>query len=60
MEKTFEELLNDLEQIVNKLKGENTPLEEALALYKKGISLSKLLTTKLNSAKEIIIRDANE
>jgi exodeoxyribonuclease VII small subunit len=60
MEKTFEQLLQELEVVTTKLKKEDLPLEEALALYKSGVELSKVLTKKLNNAKEVIIKDISE
>jgi exodeoxyribonuclease VII small subunit len=59
-EKNFETLLKELEEITNSLKREDLPLEEAITLYKQGIALSKVLTEKLNQAKEIVLKEINE
>ena len=42
-EKTFEQQLQKLEQIVNNLEKGNVPLEEAMAQFKEGIDLSNTL-----------------
>lgn len=44
----FEERLNDLEGIVAKLESADLPLEEALALFEKGIGLVRDLTRQLD------------
>ena len=37
----FEEKLKELEEIVNKLDSGNVSLEESIALFEKGVKLSK-------------------
>jgi exodeoxyribonuclease VII small subunit len=44
----FEERLGDLEAIVGKLEASDLPLEEALALFEKGIGLVRDLTRQLD------------
>ena len=39
--KTFEENLQDLEEIVNQLETGEIPLEEAITQFQKGMALSK-------------------
>ena len=46
----FENRLKDLESIVAKLEEGNLPLEESLALFEKGIALSRLLQGELQAA----------
>jgi len=43
----FEERLSDLETIVEKLESAELPLEDALALFEKGIGLARELSTHL-------------
>ena len=43
-EKTFEESLNALEEIVQRLERGDVPLEEALAAFQEGMALSKQLS----------------
>lgn len=49
-EKTFEQQMDELEEIVNKLEQGDIPLEEALSQFQKGIQLSKKLQDKLENA----------
>ena len=44
----FEDGLGDLEGIVEKLEAAEIPLEEALALFEKGIGLVRALTAELD------------
>jgi exodeoxyribonuclease VII small subunit len=57
----FEERLNDLESIVAKLEGAELPLEDALALFEKGIGLVRALTAQLDEVErklEVLTRNA--
>jgi exodeoxyribonuclease VII small subunit len=59
-EKTFEEALRELEEIVNRLEGGDLPLEEALQLFEEGVRLSRACHTKLDEAQrrvEIVLKD---
>ncbi len=59
-EKTFEEALRELEEIVNRLEGGDLPLEEALQLFEEGVRLSRSCHTKLDEAQrrvEIVLKD---
>jgi exodeoxyribonuclease VII small subunit len=61
-EKTFEEALRELEEIVNRLEGGDLPLEEALQLFEEGVRLSRMCHTKLDEAQrrvEIVLKDEN-
>lgn len=49
---TFEDAMNKLEQIVEKLEEGDVPLEEAIAIYKEGMELSKLCHDKLKNVEE--------
>ncbi len=49
---TFEENLNQLEQIVTELEKGNVPLEQALAQFKQGVALSHDLQVKLTEAEK--------
>jgi exodeoxyribonuclease VII small subunit len=49
---SFEEAMNKLEQIVERLEEGDVPLEEAIAFYKDGMELSKLCHDKLKSVEE--------
>lgn len=57
----FEERLGDLEGIVEKLEGAELPLEEALALFEKGIGLVRALSAQLDEIEkrlEVLTRNA--
>ena len=49
---TFEEAMNKLEQIVDRLEEGDVPLEEAIAFYKEGMELSKVCHDKLKNVEE--------
>lgn len=49
---SFEEAMNQLEQIVERLEEGDVPLEEAIAIYKEGMELSKLCHDKLKNVEE--------
>lgn len=49
---TFEEAMEKLETIVERLEEGDVPLEEAISIYKKGMELSKLCHDKLKNVEE--------
>ncbi len=51
-EKTFEEALNELEDIVKKLESGEVPLEKAIDEYTNAMKLVKTCSDKLNNATE--------
>ena len=51
---TFEEQLNQLEQIVNHLEQGDVPLEEALDQFQTGMKLSKHLQDTLENAEKTL------
>jgi exodeoxyribonuclease VII small subunit len=57
---TFEKALAELEQIVAKLEKGGTALNESLALFEKGIKLTRYLRNELDKAErkiEILLKD---
>lgn len=52
----FEEQLNELQEIVNKLESGNVPLEEALSEFQAGVKLSRELEKKLNDAEQTVAK----
>ncbi|MGO4924225.1 exodeoxyribonuclease VII small subunit [Ligilactobacillus ruminis] len=58
-EKTFEQQLQELEQIVSNLEKGNVPLEEAMTQFKEGIDLSNTLQKTLNDAEETLTKVIN-
>ncbi len=62
MEKTFEQSLVELEQIVGKLEDGDMPLEESLELFERGIALSRDCRARLTNAErriEILMQDSD-
>ncbi|WP_056948210.1 exodeoxyribonuclease VII small subunit [Secundilactobacillus odoratitofui] len=57
---TFEENLNQLEQIVTELEKGNVPLEQALAQFKQGVALSHDLQVKLTEAEKTLAEMMND
>ena len=49
---SFEESLNELDIIVQNLEHGDLDLEESMALFEKGLTLSKLSQNKLQSAEQ--------
>ncbi|MBY6035555.1 exodeoxyribonuclease VII small subunit [Fictibacillus nanhaiensis] len=49
---TFEEAMEQLEEIVEKLEQGDVPLEESIDLYHQGMKLSKLCHTKLKNVEK--------
>lgn len=49
---TFEEAMEQLEVIVEKLEEGDVPLEEAIHIYKQGMELSKLCHDKLKNVED--------
>ncbi len=55
-EKTFEEELVELEEIVKKLESGEVPLDDAIKEFTKAVELSKKCNDKLKSAEEAITK----
>lgn len=51
---TFEQSLAELEKISGRLEENDVPLDEAIALFEKGVNLSKDCAEKLKKAKQKI------
>lgn len=58
----FDSAMKELNEIVTKLENQNTTLEECIALYEKGIELSKVCTEILQNAqsKLTILKEGKE
>ena len=57
---SFEEKLDELEKIVNKLETGQVPLDDAIEEFKKAMDLVKECDEKLNSAQEAIAKIVTE
>jgi exodeoxyribonuclease VII small subunit len=58
----YEEAINRLEQIIERLEKGNLTLEEALTLFEEGIALTKICSKILDEAEgkiEILMKDLN-
>lgn len=53
---SFEESLEKLEEIVNKLENGDVPLDDAIDEFNKAMQLVKACNKKLNSAEEAIAK----
>jgi len=53
-EKPFEEVLEELEDVVAKLEQGDVPLEESLAAFERGVGLAKNLQARLDAVQEKI------
>lgn len=59
-EKTFEESLNALEEIVQRLERGDVPLEEALGAFQEGMALSKQCQDTLEKAEKTLTKMMTE
>lgn len=58
----FEEKLSELERVVEKLERGDLPLEDALALFERGVGLTRELATQLDEVErklEVLVRGAD-
>ncbi len=53
-DRRFEDMLKELEKIVQRLEGEDLPLEEAIEVFEEGIRLSRLCSSYLDQAEKRI------
>ena len=53
---SFEESLDKLEEIVNKLENGDVPLDDAIEEFKNAMELVKICNDKLNAAEESIAK----
>lgn len=58
-EKTFEENLKNLENLVHELESGNVPLEDAIKKYTEAMELAKDCSDKLNNATEKVNKILN-
>jgi len=56
---SFEQLLNELQDIVNKLESGKLSLEESVTTYQKGMELSLECKKRLEEAKQVVVTKAN-
>jgi exodeoxyribonuclease VII small subunit len=59
-ERTFEQALAELEQVVRDLEGDATGLEESMAKYEAGIGLLKFCYGRLRQAEQRILQLTGE
>lgn len=57
--KSFEQLLTELEQIVKDLEAKDIQLETAIKKYQQGIELAKLSYKMLDEAQALIVQNAD-
>lgn len=50
----FETALAELERVIAKLESNDTPLDEAIKLYEKGVSLIRICSERLDGAEQKI------
>jgi len=62
-EKSFEELMDKLEEITNKLEKEQLSLDDSVKLFEEGMNISKECNSKLEEAEKritILIEDKDK
>lgn len=59
-EKTFEDALTELEQIVKELEGGNVPLEDAIKKYTDAMNLAKICNERLDNATKSVNKILSE
>ncbi len=55
--KTFEELLKSLEQVVKDLENKEIPLDDAVKKYQLGLELSKACYQMLEEAEKLVVKE---
>ena len=58
--KSFEQYLAELEQIVRLLEDKNSSLEDAVENYNKGLELSKKCYDILNTSEQLVVQKMTE
>ncbi|HIT49964.1 MAG TPA: exodeoxyribonuclease VII small subunit [Candidatus Pelethenecus faecipullorum] len=58
--KSFEQYLAELEQIVRLLEDKNSSLEDAVENYTKGLELSKKCYDILNTSEQLVVQKMTE
>ena len=59
-EKSFEDAMERLEEIVNMLESGNHPLDESLSLFSEGIKLVKFCNSKIENVEKSVKKLVNE
>lgn len=59
-EKSFEENLKNLEELVKELEGGNVPLEDAIKKYTEAMELAKVCSDTLDNATESVNKILNK
>ena len=59
-QKTFEQLLTELQEVVELLESGKLSLEDSVEIYKKGMALSIECKKRLDSAKEVVVKKVTE
>lgn len=54
MEKSFEESLNELENLVRELENGDAPLDDAINKYTEAMNLAKICSDKINKATQSV------
>ncbi len=61
--KTFEQSINELEEIINTLESGELSLEESFKKFEKGVTLSKLCSQRLDETEKkvtVLLQNSNE
>lgn len=56
-EKTFEQLMEELEQVVKELENKDISLDDSVKKYKLGLELAKRSHEMLTKAEEVIVKE---
>lgn len=60
---SFETAIKQLDEIVKSLENGDIPLDEALALFEKGVKLTEICTAKLTAAEKqikLLVKDGDD
>ncbi len=61
-EKSFEDGVKELEQVVSRLEGDDVPLDESIKLFENGMKLCNSLSARLDAAErkiEMLVKGEN-
>lgn len=58
--KTFEELMTELEKVVKDLESKDISLDDAVKKYQLGIELTKRCAQMLKDAEQLVVKEAKD
>lgn len=57
---TFEQLMKELTEVVEKLESGKLSLEDSVTIYQRGVSLSLECKKRLDNAKQVVVKKVSQ